>query len=68
MDEAARRSRRRGFGPPASRCAARRTADAIQQRHGSRRSGLKTPRSGVSRRRSTGRSLSNTQQLSLDLG
>ena len=41
----------------------RRTADAIQQRHGSRRSGLKTPRSGVSRRRPK----VSSEQLSLDL-
>ncbi len=47
----------------------RRTADAIQQRHGSRRSGLKTPRSGVSRRRrSQSSSGGEQQQLSLELG
>lgn len=47
----------------------RHTADAIQQRHGSRRSGLKTPRSGVSRRRrSAGQAGAQEQQLSLDLG
>ncbi len=47
----------------------RRTADAIQQRHGSRRSGLNTPRSGVSRRRrSLDASPINQQQLSLELG
>ncbi len=46
----------------------RRTADAIQQRHGSRRSGLKTPRAGVSRRRRTTTPVDGQQQLSLDLG
>jgi deoxyribodipyrimidine photo-lyase len=46
----------------------RRTADAIQQRHGSRRSGLKTPRAGVSRRRLTAQQEGGQQQLSLDLG
>lgn len=46
----------------------RRTADAIQQRHGSRRSGLKTPRNGVSRRRRSEAAPAAQQQLSLDLG
>ena len=46
----------------------RRTADAIQARHGSRRSGMKTPRSGVSRRRPSARSVGYPQQLTLDLG
>jgi len=46
----------------------RRTADAIQQRHGSRRSGLKTPRAGVSRRRRTAELAAAQQQLQLDLG
>jgi deoxyribodipyrimidine photo-lyase len=46
----------------------RRTADAIQQRHGSRRSGLKTPRAGVSRRRRTLGETGDQQQLPLDLG
>ena len=46
----------------------RRTADAIQQRHGSRRSGLKTPRAGVSRRRRQVSSSGAVLQLGLDLG
>jgi len=46
----------------------RRTADAIQQRHGSRRSGMKTPRAGVSRRRRHERPAGGQGQLSLDLG
>jgi deoxyribodipyrimidine photo-lyase len=46
----------------------RRTADAIQQRHGSRRSGLKTPRAGVSRRRRSERPADAQEQLHLDLG
>ena len=46
----------------------RRTAEAIQQRHGSRRSGLKTPRSGVTRRRRSASAPTQEQQLSLELG
>ena len=46
----------------------RRTADAIQERHGSRRSGLKTPRNGVSRRRRIEAATAGQQQLRLDLG
>jgi deoxyribodipyrimidine photo-lyase len=45
-----------------------RVAAAIQQRHGSRRSGLKTPRAGVSRRRRTARPDGVALQLGLDLG
>ncbi|MFM7312827.1 MAG: FAD-binding domain-containing protein [Cyanobium sp.] len=46
----------------------RQTAAAIQQRHGSRRSGLTTPRAGVSRRTARGRSGQVADQLTLDLG
>ncbi len=66
--QAAREAREKVWAVRGSE-AFRRTADAIQERHGSRRSGLKTPRNGVSRRRRSQDSGSaNQQQLSLELG
>ena len=65
--QAARAAREKVWGVREG-MAFRRTADAIQERHGSRRSGLKTPRSGVSRRRRSAASAGEQQQLRLDLG